>query len=168
MEYTQIEIIGCGTIPVFDKHYGENNFDSNGDRYIDNDYLAVWSSREDLEETADKLISIADNPSEQKLYRDSSFDFIDREFNADNVLPEMFDYILKTGKDQNKFVNDKLLMNHLFQSDKAFTDYLEILEQGKVPAVGIKQVTNQSLCFFEKKARREFASYKVKRVRRKK
>ena len=168
MEYTQIEIIGCGTIPVFDKHYGEHNFDSNGDRYIDNDYLAVWSSRDDLGETADKLISIANSPSEQKLYRDSSFNFIDREFNADNVLPEMFDYILKTGKDHNKFVDDKSLMNHLFKSDKAFTDYLGILEQGKVPAVGIKQVTNQSLCFFEKKARREFANYKVKKVRRRK
>ena len=168
MEYTQIEIIGCGTIPVFDKHYGEHNFDSNGDRYIDNDYLAVWSSRDDLGETADKLISIANSPSEQKLYRDSSFNFIDREFNADNVLPEMFDYILKTGKDHNKFVDDKSLVNHLFKSDKAFTDYLGILEQGKVPAVGIKQVTNQSLCFFEKKARREFANYKVKKVRRRK
>lgn len=168
MEYTQIEIIGCGTIPVFDKHYGEHNFDSNGDRYIDNDYLAVWSSRDDLGETADKLISIANSPSEQKLYRDSSFNFIDREFNADNVLPEMFDYILKTGKDHDKFVDDKSLMNHLFKSDKAFTDYLGILEQGKVPAVGIKQVTNQSLCFFEKKARREFANYKVKKVRRRK
>ena len=168
MEYTQIEIIGCGTIPVFDKHYGEHNFDSNGDRYIDNDYLAVWSSRDDLGETADKLISIANSPSEQKLYRDSSFNFIDREFNADNVLPEMFDYILKTGKDHSKFADDKSLMNHLFKSDKAFTDYLGILEQGKVPAVGIKQVTNQSLCFFEKKARREFANYKVKKVRRRK
>ena len=168
MEYTQIEIIGCGTIPVFDKHYGEHNFDSNGDRYIDNDYLAVWSSRDDLGETADKLISIANSPSEQKLYRDSSFNFIDREFNADNVLPEMFDYILKTGKDHNKFADDKSLMNHLFKSDNAFTDYLGILEQGKVPAVGIKQVANQSLCFFEKKARREFANYKVKKVRRRK
>jgi len=168
MEYTQIEIIGCGTIPVFDKHYGEHNIDSNGNRYIDNDYLAVWSSRDDLGETADKLISIADSPSEQKKYRDSSFDFIDREFNADNVLPEMFDYILKTGKDNNKFSNDRDLLTHLFRDDRAFNDYLEILEQGKVPAVGIKQVTNQSLCFFEKKARREFACYKQKRVRRKK
>lgn len=168
MEYTQIEIIGCGTIPVFDKHYGEHNFDSNGNRYIDNDHLAVWSSREDLGETADKLIEIANNPSEQKLYRDSSFSFVDREFNADNVLPEMFNYIMTTGKDCNKFSNDKDLMTHLFQSDKAFGDYLEIREQGKIPAVGIKQVANQSLCFFEKKARREFSSYKVKKNRRKK
>ncbi len=168
MEYTQIEIIGCGTIPVFDKHYGENNIDSNGDRYIDNDYLAVWSSRDDLGETADKLISIANSPSEQQKYRDSSFNFIDREFNADNVLPEMFDYILKIGKDNGKFFNDKDLITHLFKDDKAFIDYLEILEQGKVPSVGIKQITNQSLCFFEKKARREYASYKKKRVRRKK
>ena len=168
MEYTQIEIIGCGTIPVFDKHYGEHNIDSNGNRYIDNDYLAVWSSRDNLGETADKLISIADSPSEQRKYRDSSFDFIDREFNANNVLPEMFDYILKTGKDNNKFSSDKELINHLFKDSKAFTDYLTILEQGKTPAVGIKQITNQSLCFFEKKARKEFACYKQKRVRRKK
>ena len=119
-------------------------------------------------ETADKLISIADSPSEQRKYRDSSFDFIDREFNADNVLPEMFDYILKTGKDNSKFFSDKDLINHLFRDDKAFRDYLTILEQGKIPAVGIKQVTNQSLCFFEKKARREFACYKQKSVRRKK
>jgi len=167
MEYTQIEIIGCGTIPVFDKHYGEHNFDSNGDRYIDNDYLAVWSSRDDLGETADKLINIADSVAEQKKYRDASFDFIDREFNADKVLPSMFDYILATGKDTNKFSDDKSLLNHLFDNEKAFADYLGVLEDGRIPAVGIKQVTTQTLCAFEKKARREVVCYKEKRTRRK-
>ena len=166
MEYTQIEIIGCGTIPVFDKHYGEHNIDSNGNRYIDNDYLAVWSCRDDLEGTAEELVRIANDTSEQKRYRDSSFEFINREFNADNVLPEMFDYILKIGKDNNKFSDDKSLLEHLFKTNKVYDDYTNILSNDRIPAVGIKQIDTQTLCQFEKKARREVACYKIKKQRK--
>ena len=46
----------------------------------------------------------------------------DREFNADKVLPEMFDYILKTGKDVNKFSDDRSLLTHLFKCERSFVD----------------------------------------------
>jgi glycosyltransferase involved in cell wall biosynthesis len=147
MEYTQIEIIGCGSIPVFDKHFGENNYDSNGNRFCDNDHLAVWSDRNDLEETCDKLISVANDPTEQRKYRDSGYAFIDREFNADSVLPKMFDDILKIGKDTGR-LDDKELVNGFFGTDKAYEDFCSLMSDVKPPAMGLKEYDEKTLRYF--------------------
>ena len=86
--------------------------------------------------------------------------------NMSNVLPEMFDYILKIGKDNNKFSDDKSLLEHLFKTNKVYDDYTNILSNDRIPAVGIKQIDTQTLCQFEKKARREVACYKIKKQRK--
>jgi glycosyltransferase involved in cell wall biosynthesis len=147
MEYTQIEIIGCGSIPVFDKHFGENNFDSNGNRFYDVDHLAIWSDRNNLAETCDKLIEVANNPTEQKRYRDSSYSFIDYEFNADKVLPKMFNDILKLGKDTGR-LDDKELINGFFGVERAYDDFCTLMSEVKPPAMGLKEYNEKTLSYF--------------------
>lgn len=166
MEYTQIEIIGCGSIPVFDKHFGENNYDSNGNRFIDTPHLAVWSDRNDLEETCDKLISVAGDPSEQKKYRDSGYAFIDKEFNADVVLPKMFDDILKIGKDTGR-MDDKELVVNFFGKENAYEDFCSLMNAGKPPAMGLKEYEDKVLSYFATpKGKREEAFYYTEKVPR--
>lgn len=166
MEYTQIEIIGCGSIPVFDKHFGEHNVDSNGNRFIDNDHLAVWSDRENLEETCDKLISIANDPAEQLRYRESGITFVDREFNANVVLPQMFSDILATGKDTGR-MDERELLKNFYGKENAYDDFCSLLAEGKPPAMGLKEHEDMVLSFFAtKKGKREEAFHYSEKKKR--
>jgi len=166
MEYTQIEIIGCGTIPVFDKHFGENNVDSLGNRFCDVENLAVWSDRNDLAETCDKLIDVANDTNAQKRYRDSGFSFIDREFNTDIVLPKMFDDILRMGKDTGR-LDDERLINQFFENEKAYNDFCSLMAEGKPPAMGLKEHEEKILRYFATpKGKREEAFYYAEKIPR--
>lgn len=159
MEYTQIEIIGCGTIPVFDKHFGDNNVDSQGNKFSDIDHLAVWSDRADLAQTCDKLIEVANSPAEQQRYRESGLAFIDREFNTDTVLPKMFDDILRMGKDSGR-MDDKELVTKFFGKEKAYDDFCSLMTDGKPPAMGLKEYDEKILSYFATpKGKRDEAFY---------
>ncbi len=169
MEYTQIEIIGCGTIPVFDKHYGENNYDSLGNKYNQTDSLAVWSNKNDLEETCDQLIQISNDPNLQKRYLDSGIAFIEQEFDAKNVMPAMIAEILSVGKDYNKFVNDNSLIPFIFNDEQSFFDF-ENLSLKSIPAIGLKETDNKALrVFTSKKGKREdYKDYSKPKIKKSK
>ena len=156
MEYSQIEIISCGAIPVFDKHFGQNNKDSTGTRYVDNDYLAIWSDKSNLEETTDQLMEVSSSDILKKKYSESSIDFVSREFASDKILPKMIEDILKTGKDENKFTSDEQLINHLYDGDdRYYKVYTDLLNQGTCPAVGFRQLENNIIGKFIGKKREE-------------
>ena len=136
MEYTQIEMIGLGTIPVFDIDYGKsfNSIDS----------LAVWSDREDLGETVDTILDIAGNPVKQKQYQEAGLNFVSSEFDSSVVLPTMFDGILKTGKDYNKFDSDLDVLYNVY-NNKDLANYAnDILKDQPIPLgfseIGLKTV----------------------------
>ena len=144
MEYTQIEMIGLGTIPVFDIDYGRNNFTDDGKSFNSIDSLAVWSDREDLGETVDTILDIAGNPVKQKQYQEAGLNFVSSEFDSSVVLPTMFDGILKTGKDYNKFDSDLDVLYNVY-NNKDLANYAnDILKDQPIPLgfseIGLKTV----------------------------
>jgi len=152
MEYTQIEIIGCGTIPVFDAHFGHHNFAADGKRYDEVDHLAIWSDKEDLMDTLDQLSYVADHRAEQEAYRESSYEFIKNEFDADKVLPKMFYQILKLGKDPNKYKSDEELIENVLTPEYV-KPYKKLIADGIAPSLGFKQAEERRLSKFVNKAR---------------
>jgi len=105
MEYTQIEIIGAGTIPILDRHWGENNWTRDGKRYIDIPYSAVYigsRDEEEIKETVDELIKIVETPGLMQKYLDTSHDLVVQEFGADTIIPEAIDTIMSVGKNNNQ------------------------------------------------------------------
>ena len=105
MEYSQIEIIGVGTIPIFDKHWGENNYTKDGKRYIDIPYSAVYVGSRDEEEIdniAHILIEIAENKELRQKYLDVSHALVIQEFGANTIIPEAIDTIQSVGKNPNQ------------------------------------------------------------------
>jgi hypothetical protein len=58
-EYSQIEIIAVGTIPVFDKHWAKNNKLNDGRIYYDIPYSAVYTDGNNIEDTVNELIEIS-------------------------------------------------------------------------------------------------------------
>ena len=135
MEYTQIEIVGVGTIPVFDKDWAENNHLSDGRKYIDVPYSAIYTDGTNVEKIANKLIEISNNEEEKQKYLNVSYDLVRGEFDADKVIPKAINLILNTGKNKEiKSVYNicKDLVNI------PFADEIKKLEdEGKLPVLGI-------------------------------
>lgn len=163
MEYTQIETIAVGTIPVFDIHWGENNKTRDGQRYIDIPYSAVYSDKENLEETAKLLVEIANNPELQEKYRETSYSIAKQEFDANTVLPEMFEYILSMGVDEEKYQTDDELILALTENKEYVEEARKLHEQGEIVVLGIRELTNNILCIIDGKKEKEIKKWKIKK-----
>ena len=100
-EYAQMEIIAVGTVPVFDKDYGENNIDETGKPFIEND-IAIWSDRNNLEETRDRIHELANNEMLYANYFADGIEFLYQEADASNVIPPMLKHIETVGKQTDK------------------------------------------------------------------
>lgn len=58
MEFAMCEIIAAGSIPVFDKHWAENTTHRDGRRFIDIEDFAIYSDRENLQDTVDQMVEL--------------------------------------------------------------------------------------------------------------
>jgi glycosyltransferase involved in cell wall biosynthesis len=161
MEYTQIETIAVGTIPVFDKHWGENNRTRTGERYIDIPFSAVYSDKENLEATADLLVQIANSPELQEKYRETSYQIAKQEFDSAIVLPEMFEYILSVGKDTEKYEDDDALILGITGNEEYVTEANNLKEQGELIVLGIRELTNNVLCVIDGKKEKEIKKWRL-------
>jgi hypothetical protein len=142
MEYTQIETIAVGTVPLFDKHWGENNFLKTGEKYIDVPYSAIYSDKNDLQSTADYLLELSNNKNEIEKYRQTGLDIVKSEYDADLVLKELFENALDIGKDKNKYSEEMLFLNI---HENFYNDYLKETKKGNKVFLGIKQFLDKEL-----------------------
>lgn len=128
MEYTMIEMINCGAIPVFDIDWAKNNKMSTGEYYYDAKKFAIISDPENLQGTADEIIKVSKDESLRKEMMQNGYEIVKREFDADKVLPTMFQEILDTGKDEGKFKNDESMIKS-FIDDEYINEFLDLYHQ---------------------------------------
>jgi hypothetical protein len=154
-EYTQIEIIAVGSLPVFDLHWAENNKVHTGERYIDIPHSGIYSDGNNLQETAETLARVSASPDLQRKIRDTSYEIIRTEYDAEHVLPEMFEHVLSLGKDKDKFesVDDMLLS--ITGSDEYVRLYNELVNDEYLVALGLGELSSGSLSVFDGKKRVE-------------
>lgn len=169
MEYTQIEIIGVGTIPVFDKHWAENNRLTSGNRYIDVPYSAIYTDGTDLEYVADKILEVGKNPAEMQRYLDSGYEMVKAEFDADTVIPDAIDLIKKVGKNQKQMTIDEICRE--FVNDDFAYEVSVLQKEGKLPVLGIGEFVDKEVHYLNegkqvlvKKCNTEKKTYKKKVV----
>lgn len=160
MEYAQIEIIAVGSLPVFDRHWGEHNHTSDGTRYIDIPYSALYSDREDLNGTVELLLGVANDETLQKRYRDTSYELVKREFNADTVLPQMFEYVLSIGKDEGKYETDDDLIREITGNEEYVKEVNKLKERGEIVVMGIRELTENILSVLDGKREREITRWR--------
>jgi glycosyltransferase involved in cell wall biosynthesis len=143
MEYTQIEIIGAGTIPVFDLNWAQHNTIRNGTKYVDIPYSAIYTDGSDIPELAKYLVDLSNNEVEMQKYLDTSYELIKNEFDADKIIPETIELIFKVGKNPNqKSIYD--IYTELVHEDYA-KDIIKLEEEGKIPALGIGELENKTI-----------------------
>ena len=148
MEYTQIEIIGTGAVPLFDRHWAENNCITDGTKYADIPFMSILSDGKDVQEVAQTIVEMSHNIPLMKKYQQTSFDVAYQEFNADRVIPETLDHIFSVGKDTNKYKDETELLSAI--CGPVFADEIVKFEnEGKVPALGIQEVMGKQLSYLE-------------------
>jgi hypothetical protein len=157
MEFTQIEIIGTGAIPLFDRHWAENNCISDGTKYADIPFMSILSDGKDVQEVAEKIVSMSTDFPTLRKYQQTSFDVAYQEFNADVVIPETLEHIFSMGKDKNKEADDIELLARI--ANRPFAEQIaRFEEEKKVPALGIAEVQGKQLSFLEG-AKQVFVKY---------
>jgi hypothetical protein len=160
MEYTQIEIIGVGTIPVFDKHWAKNNKLNDGRYYYDIPYSAIYTDGTDTEEVAKKLIKLINQPGEQVKYLKTSFDLVYNEFNADTVIPKALNLILEKGKNPIQLSDYEICEKFV---NKDFADKVkEVEDKGLIPCLGIGEFQEQNVYFLDEHKQKLYAKCKIK------
>ena len=166
MEYTQIEIIGVGTIPVFDKHWAQNNKLNDGRYYYDIPYSAIYSDGIDTEKVANQIMEIANNQEEMEKYLKTSYELVYNEFNADFVIPKAIDLILSKGKNPVQYSDYDICEKFV---NKEFADkVLEVEEQGLIPCMGLGEIEEQNVYYIDGKKQKLYAKCKPKKIRIKK
>jgi len=100
MEYTQMEL-SCVSVPVFDKHWGTNNYNYENEPFINVDHSAVYVDATNLEEGLDTLTEISNDKTLYMKYRESAFNNILDNYNSDKVIPEFYRDIAVKGKCRN-------------------------------------------------------------------
>lgn len=164
MEYAQIEIIAAGSIPVFDTHWGTHNSIISGEKYIDIPYSAIYSEKNEIDATVEKLLEVSSNKNLQQKYIETGIDLIQSEFNADNVMPSMIREILNAGKDDEKFETiDDIIIGVLDNIDFV-KEYKRLKEKNQLVALGIKNFTNNTISVFEDKKDVEVKKWKKSKI----
>jgi len=100
IEYAMLEIIGVGSIPIFDSHFGEHVFLKNTKtKLIDIPNFAIWSNKKDgYEDVANQMNEIYNSQKLIKQYRDTSLEVAMIHANQNDAMNE----ILKNINNINK------------------------------------------------------------------
>lgn len=161
MEYTQLEIIGVGTIPLLDKHFGENNHLPDGRRFIDVPYSAIYvGEQENYDDVVDFLIKLSDDPIEMNKYLESSYNMI-QAFNADKVIPAAIETIKKVGKNSNHLSVYEICKKF---GNVTFADKIQNLEkEDKIPYLGVTAFKNMEISYLKDKKKEVIESIDIKK-----
>lgn len=161
MEYTQIEIIACGAIPLFDKHWGENNYTKDGIRFIDLENFAVFVDRNNLEESMKTIEKINNDKILQNKYRENGYKVVKSEYDVNVNMKLMLDDMKNISKDKNKFKSDKELILNIFNSEKLAESIITNLkDKDNIPVIGFRELTNGIYAIDENGKQNEIEKFK--------
>ena len=165
MEYTQIEIIGVGTVPVFDKDWAENNTLNDGRKYIDIPYSAIYCDGKDNWQTAKQLLSLSMDSKERQKYLDTSYALVKSEFDAEIVIPKAIDLMLERGKKSEVLTDEEIYTK--FMNKEFAADVMKLEAEGKLPVLGIGEFQEKALYYLDGAKQQLVKKYKEKNMKTK-
>lgn len=95
LEYSQIEGIACGCIPVLHKNSAEFEYDGVKFKHIP--YFAIWFDEENPEECINEIIRVANDKNLQKLYKGTALNVIREMYSKEN-LKRTIEEVMQTPK----------------------------------------------------------------------
>lgn len=89
-ENAMCEIIGCGSIPLFDAHFAENcKLRGTNTYFKDIENFAVFSDRSNLQGTVDQMVEIANSPELIRKYRQTGLNVAIEHSDINNVMKDI-------------------------------------------------------------------------------
>lgn len=98
MEFAMCEIIATGVIALFDKHWADNCTHINGTPFKDLKNFAIYSDREDLQDTADQMEELANDNTKRDKFRKSAFELAKQHCDNDIVYRAMYESSISVKK----------------------------------------------------------------------
>lgn len=162
LECTMHEIICCGAIPVFDKHFAENckTFFTK-QRYIDIPNFAVWSdpTPEGFEKTSSELAEIANNPELQAKYRETGYKILKENFDINIHMPLLLEFMEKTTKDNTKFKSEREIVEYFSQSKEYGELFEKTMNEGYLMHMSPSTVCKKIVCSLPERTNRKFIEH---------
>lgn len=97
MEYCQLESIACGAIPIMHINQGQNCCTSDGVKWIDIPYFAIWYDDKNPQKAIDEIVSVANNENLQMKYKGTALSYMKKELDF-SKYGEYLDIALKSTK----------------------------------------------------------------------
>ena len=97
-EFAMCEIIATGVIAVFDKHWADNCTHRNGTPFNQLTDFAIYSDRDNLEDTAKQMHELSINPAEMERRREVAMELAKEHCDNSVVYRQMHEDALKVKK----------------------------------------------------------------------
>lgn len=146
MEYAMMEIIACGCIPVFDRHWGENCRTKEGVRYIDIPNFAIFSKFDDHEATVKEMIKVMNDKELQNKIRKTSYEVTKKENDINRVMADLLEIIENTTKDENKFKTERELVEYVTKDSELAEKFEKVMNEGYLMHMGPSSLMKGRVC----------------------
>jgi hypothetical protein len=89
LEFAMCEIIACGVIPVFDKHWADNCTHIDGTLFAELKNFAIYSDKDDLQSSVNEMNELANDNYAREKRRESCYEIAKRHCDNDVVYRQM-------------------------------------------------------------------------------
>lgn len=98
MEFAMCEIIAVGSIPVFDKHWADHCRHRNGTLFSDIKDFAIYSDRNDLQDTVSQMKELAEDNEKRDKRRNKCLEWAKSHCDNEIVYSDMHNKAIKVKK----------------------------------------------------------------------
>ena len=130
LEYIMQEAIMAGAILVVNKDWAENCRTIDGIRYADIPNFAISMDLEEPSKAIKEMKRIAADPDLQKLYRDTAFEVLRKQYDSSVVLEELMTKLFNIDKDPYKFKTMYDLVKFITKSESKTEEFCKRYEAG--------------------------------------
>lgn len=143
MEYAQMEMAAI-TVPVFDLHWGLNNYDKSGTPFAEIPYSAIYIDENNLEGGIKSLQKIWNDKNLWMKYKERSFKTISDNYDSNYVIPEFYEKIIKEGK-----YDKQIKFKEYCDKFNSKIDLFEQFKDGKLPVIQFNKIDKNSEYFWD-------------------
>lgn len=152
LEYSIIEAIANGAIPVLEKGWAETNYTYDGLRFSDIENFAVLYDKENPQNTIDQMNKIRQDKELQEAYRRKGLEIIFNLYDINKILTQMIEEIVSVDKDTEKLKDDVELVRFITKNDDLVNKYIELKNEKKIIPLHHHSIMENQLAIFEGKA----------------
>ena len=161
LEYTMQEAIMAGSILVVDKEWATICKTVDGTRFIDIPNFAVYMDEDFPGDAIKRMKEIAEDKELQKLYRDTAFEVLRKEYDSKVVLPDLFNTLFSLTKDPYKFESDYELVKYLTKSDKLASEFNKLYDEGYLLPMTSANMGENKISVFSGKTGKAIKEYEI-------